>query len=289
MLRKQLADALKMKNGLIVSVAIGTFENHPENREIPGFLQDLSVDSDVENLRKLAEYLNYTFLLKEDKYSWTKDEVMSFLEEDVAEVLFDGDGNIQFDGLIVSVSSHGQGNSIITSDYQRIKRTDIHRCLSEKYPQIREIPRIYLFDACDGTRSRVATPSANGQIVETEKPAAAGSSVENVDLSVVDALQMMDTEWSSKHKNPDYNMIIVHGANEGFVSKIQNTEVGSYLTYFFTKAVRLNIEMGQRKGMGEILADVQNTLHDAGKQLIRMEFFNNTQNLGIEVNADKSD
>ena len=81
---------------------------------------------------------------------------MHFLKEDVVSTFCDENGHPVFDGLIVSFSCHGIGNNIVTSDYKLIDRTVIHRCISEQYPQIREIPRIFLFDACDGARKRVS-------------------------------------------------------------------------------------------------------------------------------------
>ena len=283
-----------MKNGLLVSIAIGEYESHPPNTEIPGILKNLPVQSDVENLRNFAEFLNYQFLTVEGKLSWTKDEVMRFLENDVCTAMFDDNGNVLFDGLIVSISSHGMRDCILSSDYKKIKRTHIHRCISENYPELREIPRIFLFDACDGTRQRKASlkmQQVDSQSVEDEKPESPKNTEEvkeDEHTHTVEALQIesRDTEWSSKHKNPDYNLVAVHGSNEDFVSKMQQSSVGSYLTYFFAKAVRLNIEGKQRKGLAAILKDIQNLLHDEGKQLIRMEFFNETQNLRIEKNQN---
>ena len=220
-LRRILEEASYSKNGLVVSIAIGQYGPRPHVSEIPGYFDNLQVASDVANLRTLSEFLNYSFLTGEDdgvKLSWTKDEIMDVLVNQVGRQCFDDNGMIKYDGLIVSVSSHGMHESIISSDYKRISRPDIHRCLSERYPQIRDIPRIFLFDACDGTRNRQATMD-NGNPSDAHK----GPN------DSIDALQM-ETGWTSKTKNLDYNLVIVHGANDGFVSKMQNSDVGSYLT-----------------------------------------------------------
>ena len=284
-IRRKWKSAMKIKNGLIVSIGIGKYGPRPQNAEFPGFCANLPVQADVENLRTLSEFLYFPFLTMKGKLSWTRDEVFEFLETEITAKFFDDKGEPRHDGLIVAISSHGVGNNIISSEYELINRTEIHRCISEKHPQIREIPRIFLFDACDGTRDRKATlkiqqigsDSDNGPVaVEALKP---GS-------GVMEALEV-ETEWTSKTKNPDYNMVVVHGANDGFVSKMQENEVGSYLTYFFAKAVRMRIERKERKGLSELLTDVQNVLHDAGKQLIRKEFFNNTEYLRIERRAQK--
>ena len=282
-----------------MSIAIGDYSSKPRRAKMSGTLTNLPVAADVENLRNFAEFLNYEFLTCEGKLSWTKGEVMRFLEKDVRPKLFDEYDNARFDGLIVAVSSHGAGNNVISSDYKLINRTDIHRCISDKYPQIREIPRIFLFDACDGTRDRIMTPKAiqmdtkkcgdsakNAEDEMDGHTGSAGTVVNELQLDMAGIQGTKCTEWSSKHKNPDYNLVVVHGANEGFVSKMKESTVGSYLTYFFTKSVRMNIEQNQRKGLGEMLKDIQNLLHDKGKQLIRKEFFNETENLRIEINQD---
>ena len=87
--------------------------------------------------------------------------------------------------------------------------------------------------------------------------------------------------------NATYNSVVVHGANDGFASLMQTTSVGSYLTYYFVNAVQKRIQRQERKGLEELLTDIQNALHDSGKQLIRKEFFNNTATLRIEKNQKK--
>ena len=292
---------MQIQNGLIVSIAIGNYHLHPQDPEISGHLTNLPVGADVENLRKLSDFLNFSFLTVENKLSWTKNEVMNFVEKEVAAKFFDQRGNARFDGLILAISSHGLHDSIITSDYKVIQRTDIHRCISERYPQIRVIPRIFLFDACDGTRDRQSTcqmERVDSQSVDDIDVAEALKGDDESDHSDGDtfgspttSVSMIDdvrvtSQWTTTTKNPDYNLVVVHGSNDGFVSKMQDTEVGSYLTYFFAKAVRTRIEMNERKGLSELLTDVQNVLHDAGKQLIRKEFFNDTEYLRIEINQN---
>ena len=93
-----------------------------------------------------------------------------------------------------------------------------------------------------------------------------------------------ENEWTKSKKNPDYNLVLIHAANSGYVAKMQESEVGSYLTYFFAKKVKDNIVDHGRKGLAEILKDIQNLLHDKGKQQIRKEFYNDTSNLRIEIN-----
>ena len=282
-LRRQVRfkQAMRVKNGLIVSIGIGEYGPRPHDAEVPGFFVNLPVGRDVENLRIFAEFLNYSFLTVNNKSFWTKDEVMEFLEETVGGYFFDREGIPQYDGLIVSVSSHGVGNNVISSNYEMINRTEIHRCISESYPQIRVIPRIFIFDACDGTRDRKKTLLMEEKDSHSEDSPCVVDADKAGSVDLVDELEI-DTEWNSKNKNPDYNLIVVHGANDGFVSKMQDNEMGSYLTYSFIKAVKQRIERNGSKGLGEILMDIQNVLHDKGKQMIKFNCFNYTANLRIE-------
>ena len=267
-----------MKNGLIVCIGIGEYGPRPLDAEAPGYFTNLPVSADVDNMRDLALYLRYPFITVEGKLRWTKDEVLEFLEHQIGAHFFDEKGVTKHDGLIVAISSHGIGNNMVSSDYELINRTDIHRCVSEKYPQIRVIPRIFLFDACHGTRDRKATiengPMQNAVDAEAHK---------NGDDVVQDLA--MEKEWTSKTKNPDYKLAVVHGANDGYVSKMQHSDIGSYLTYCFTKMVKERIEKKQRKGLSELLVNIQDALHDKGKQMIKFSCFNQTGSLLIERGA----
>ena len=62
-------------------------------------------------------------------------------------------------------------------------------------------------------------------------------------------------------------------------------EVGSYLTYFFVKNLKRNINGGNTKGLSDVMDEIEKLLHDAGKQQIRTEFFTQTRKLRIEKNV----
>ena len=176
-----------------------------------------------------------------------------------------------------------------------IDRTAIHRCISNKFPAIRDFPRIFIFDACDGSGDRrdslpnpmvVNSQSIDVDEMETESPTSLDSkkSTDSPKNTTFEDVQE-DFEWTTSTKNPDYNLVLIHAANSGFVAKMQESEVGSYLTYFFTKKIQDNIVDHGRRGLAVIMEDIQNLLHDHGKQQIRKEFYNNTMNLRIEVNT----
>ena len=274
--RRRWREALQIRNGLIVSIAIGEYDSYPVRPQVGGTLINLPVGSDVVNLRSLAEFLNFSFLTVPDKFSWTKDEILEFVKHDIPRAFFDENGDARFDGLIFSISSHGMGNNVISSDYKKVSRTMIHRLISDRYPEIREIPRIFMFDACDGAKERKKPEEKQNSEGVTK-----GSS------SLSRQQSRKEAEWTAETKNPDYNSVVVHGANDGFVSLMKTNHVGSYLTYFFVKAVKQRIKRQERKGLEELLTDIQNALHDSGKQLIRKEFFNNTATLRIEKNNQR--
>ena len=282
-LRRQWRSALRIKKGMIVSIGIGQYGPKPRDAEATGHFSNLPVGADVENMRKLADYLHYPFIIEEGKLSWTKDEVMAFIEDKVCAQFFDENGLAKYDGLIVAISSHGMHDCIISSDYKMINRTDIHRCISDKYPQIRVIPRIFLFDACDGTRTRKEAVEQEEEDSDTKDDVELEEADKGPHDGVVEV--QMETEWTSKTKNPDYNLVVVHGSNDGFVSKMQKSEVGSYLTYCFTKMIKERIEKNQRKVLSEILVEIQDALHDTGKQMIKFICFNQTGSLRIERGA----
>ena len=86
------------------------------------------------------------------------------------------------------------------------------------------------------------------------------------DHEVVDTLGE-ETGWNDRSHNPDFNLVVVKGSTDGFVSKMRTNEVGSYLTYCFTKLVTERAQTGEMKGLSALLKDIQNALHSKGKQV----------------------
>jgi len=300
-LRREFAQYLQIKNGLIVCIAIGKYDSPPPNPEIKLKFENLPVEADMKNLKKLAKFLNFEFLNVPKSFGrlhWSKAKILQFLREDVAEACFDDDGQPNYDGIIVSVSGHGVRDCIVSSEYERIDRTEIHRSISDQYAQIRKIPRIFLFDACNGDRNKEVI---SVKVDDVEKGGGMMQHIFSVDKSdsveggntaggapdIMSAIQSemrkdegndMETEW-----NPDFNLVVVHGSNDGFISKMQSgSDVGSYLTYLFVEEVIQRIERGQMEGMDDLLRGIQRSLHKQGKQLIEFTCFNETNNLRIE-------
>lgn len=293
-----IGDELKMRNGLIVCVPIGHYQKKPDGAEVRGIIKDLPVERDLEHMKKLAEYLNYTFLTIEDKLSWTEVEVMDFMRYRVGTEFFGENNEPKYDGLIVAFSGHGVKDHILTSDLKKIERTAIHRCVSNQFPKIRDFPRVFLFDACDGTGDRKNTlvEPPTSPMIELKQRIPSQSLVDDdqkeygIEMSsrkeVPKATELNDVQnvnvWTKSSKNPDYGLTVVHASNKGFVAKMKGGSVGSYLTYFFTKAV---MQYHKTKGLASMLEEINETLHFHGKQQIRTEFFSKTRNLRFEINV----
>merc|ERR1712173_409340 len=87
----------------------------------------------------------------------------------------------------------------------------------------------------------------------------------NKDTNLEDVQTPRSRAWTTNNKNPDYNLVRVDAANDGFVAKM-SSNFGSYVVYAISKAIRHNVEKQGGKGFAEVLEDVQNALHDKGKQ-----------------------
>merc|ERR1719410_136702 len=85
------------------------------------------------------------------------------------------------------------------------------------------------------------------------------------------------TPWARNEKNPDFNLVLINGANKDFKSWMTIDE-GSYLIKeFVSKMVENNRISGicQNKSfLGDIMTQIQNKLHRDGKQLIVTTFHN---------------
>eukprot|EP01084_Bolivina_argentea_P166897 289725_1 len=196
-------------------------------------------------------------------------------------------------------------HTIITSDYKIIEKTVIHRIIS-KHPQVRNIPRIFIFDSCSGVSQREiisqTTTSmdendesddiieSNGVTLELTclndiKPCDKGPiKTEETNLSKMVSLTEISNgnEWTSDTKNPDYKLVIINAANIGFKAGC-NTEFGSHLIYEFTLKIKRNILYNEKKSLATILDEIQNKLHDSGQQITKT-FNNNTRHLKLIVN-----
>ena len=304
-----------IRNALICCIAIGEYDAEE--------YMNLPVDRDVENLKKFSDFLGYQFMEKSRKRYWTKTDIRSFLVDEVGDNLFyKKSGNPKHDCLVVCVTGHGQSHSVVPSDGELMNRTDIHRCISLKYPRIREIPRIFIFDACAGGREREFTVSSghgsrdeipipipipeedmsneldhdpNGQneqrsdTIITVQHEADGAMMSTQVISkngTLDALKIQQ-QWTTSTPNPDYKLAVINSANIGFQAKMRGDEVGSFFIYLFTKKIMESIKAHDRRNLGELTDEIQEILHERGKQLPECIFYNGTRNLRLEIKKER--
>ena len=156
-----------VKNPMVIPIAIGLYEDEPVEPEINGYLIDLDegVRRDIDNIKTLfGDQLKYDIFpnyedddINSYKVTWKRNELMQFLTEksnDLEDNLTNQDiNNKPYDGLLVFVSCHGMDQHIITSDYKKLSKTELHRIFS-KFGSVREIPRLFIYDCCSGNKER---------------------------------------------------------------------------------------------------------------------------------------
>eukprot|EP01083_Nonionella_stella_P307823 1083377_1 len=227
----QKRDENVISNALIALIVIGEYDYCiTDEDDVDGeqVLYSLPLEKDVVHLTALFSLLNYNIISRNDaiKLHWKADEVVSFLQNDVGKELFDDNGELNYDGLIEVISSHGMKDNIITSDRKTIEKVALHRIVSIKYPNSREIPRLFLFDSCEGSEQRIKD-EYKMDILE-EKEQSKGFGLNDVQGGF---------KWTTSTKNPDYKLVEIHAANAGFQAKA-HMQFGSYLIYLFTKKMK---------------------------------------------------
>ena len=153
--------AVPMRNPMVVAVSL-EFYQRPKTYEFDGRVDNLfGTKLDTVHLFELFHRrLNYEFFPMHDaqpKVEWSKAELMALITEQAerfAANLYDSKANkAGYDGLICCISGHGIDQQVITSDYGLLKKKTIYRAFSDPYPKARLLPRIFLFDCCEGTES----------------------------------------------------------------------------------------------------------------------------------------
>eukprot|EP01083_Nonionella_stella_P015973 44668_1 len=271
-----------IRNPMVVFIGVATYKTDVEKKGIDVYCPDLfGINVDYLNIKTMCRIFKYDLYPKYEKYNWTQHEMIEFIEECVATVSQSLNTNVEddnmksqnksvngYDGVLFIISGHGYNNNIITSDYQTVNKTAMHRLFSTNYPQLRDVPRVFLFDCCDGDQQRSPYPA---DYVDEDK----GKHF-NVDDIKVD--QFEGEMWKADQKNPDFKLSTIHAANEGFQSKLNSLD-GSYLIYEFIKRMIRNVEDKEEQFIGEIIQSIQTDLHDRGKQQIQFTFNNHTRYL----------
>eukprot|EP01084_Bolivina_argentea_P163962 285156_1 len=281
-----------ISNALAVVITIGEYDDLStiKDPDFSGYVSPLpEIEKDSKNLKELFSLLNYRmFPGNWNKMHWTQDELKLLFEEKITNELLDENSELQYDGLIVCISSHGIDRNIITSDYHTIETSAIHRYVSHKN-EIRAIPRMFIFDSCQGNLDRQKSDDLEQKydqnvVDESDEKMAMVNIVENDnDKSKAIGVEDTNTVWTTSAMNPDYKLIEIHSANTQFQAKC-STHCGSYLIYHFTKKIKENVINHTEKTLAEIFDEIQNLLHNQGKQQITKSFNNETGNLQFKIN-----
>ena len=305
------AKTIYIKNPMVIPIAIGLYDSSPTNPEIPGKLKNLNgVQVDLDSIitlfgdRGLNYYIspNYNQYETESyKISWTEKELVDFLQKKADEL----EDNLKYeelqrcyDGLVVIFTGHGMDRFVITSDYKLVSKVAIHRIFSAKKPRNRKIPRIFLFDCCSGNRERDYAHSRNS--IAKDQGKSVGISSDPDDEKYLDTkdigknIQMDDIAgkesiiWANDEENPDFRLVTIEAANEGFQSKMSLNK-GSYVITQFIQRLENNIcNNKNRKFMNEILDEIQEKLHNDGKQLMVKTMNNKTEFIKFMENGNNT-
>eukprot|EP01084_Bolivina_argentea_P164257 285602_1 len=269
---------IHISNVLVAIISIEFYNKSDEiEKEVAGQCADLyAVGHDMNNLKQLFKSLNYTVMTNNDKMEWNASEIKQFLEKDVVNELIND--RTQYDGLIVSVSSHGLRDNIITSEYEKFDKIAIHRLISQwrkdqKHKQIRDIPRVFIFDSCAGHNSRQMTTDISiSELLGQEQKKGVDEKNDNNDIAKGIEYTSVENEWAWSDQNPDYNILKVDAANTGFQA-FSDTSKGSYLITFFAEKVKQCLEnhnYAMDKPLINIFEEIQYELHKRGLQLIQI-------------------
>jgi len=282
---------------MVITVAIGDYDEEISNEDFDYEpLENLTpgIQNDIVNLNKLLhDRLDYTVCpvmgsVDAIKVRWTRAEFMALIDakaKEFANNLYDADANKNgFDALFVSISSHGIDQQIITSDYGMVSKKDIYRRFTDSYPASRQLPRVVLFDCCEGSKAKAkgikkakktqttASILAKGQKEEAKE--AQDEEKKNDDDETV-----VVYEWRKEDENTDFNLAILNSSNLDYTSWMNSVD-GSYLIFNFCKKANECLDAAKDVVLSDIFYEIQDELaHD--KQLPVYSFNNDTRNVKL--------
>eukprot|EP01083_Nonionella_stella_P313884 1128558_1 len=264
-------EAIPIQNAMVILIAIGEYDVNPDDPDPElaalGGLNNLKgIDKDIQHLHRLfgPNRLNYTIYPKymnvtgSLKVHWTQTEIVQLLNEKATYL----DSHLdEFDGLIVVISGHGMKGFICTSDCKMIEKLAIHRLFSLLHLRLRHIPRVFLFDCCDGEwecKDRNKGPSDQRKLYTCKD------------------IGSTDIAWGKDEKNPDHRLAQIDAANPGFQSKF-NRKKGSYMLFEFVERTISRLDHEQNTCIYRIFDEVQQHLAEKGKQLIKTSYSDRTR------------
>ncbi len=324
--RRNKRKTITIKNPMVIVIGIGNYNvdnidiNNMDERLQDITFSDLDVHVDLQRLIELFGHLKYAVFpdynynynavtidqtgdsprneemltvglnyKSHTKLKWTENELIDFLKDKAKDL----EDNIKlnhessYDGLIVIISCHGLKNHIITSDYQMIEKLAIHRIFSINHKLNRTIPRIFIYDCCDGMDRRDRSPSP---YTITQQPPFEddhdeyGKCAMGKGYGLSDISSNSGSSWTRNEHNPDFRLCTIYAANAGFMS-MMNAKDGSYLI----KTLSEKLIMGHdNKFLGEICEEIEKELYEEEekeKQLIDCRFHNQTQYIKFNKSA----
>eukprot|EP01084_Bolivina_argentea_P034912 64677_1 len=309
---KRYRDEMVVKRAMVVLLAIGDYDSYPDDPDkqlLDVHLSNLDIEQDIVNLYKLfgPENLNYTIYPKYEnlnefvKTHWTQKELIDLLTSNAKELNAKMSTDDSYDCLIVAISCHGMNRNICTSDYKCVEKLAVHRLFTTQYPSSRQIPRIFLFDCCEGVnqqeterdidspkgiKSKKQSHTKMTRTVINQDQGKGHEEKENMMNHIInneqgkhfgadDIIGSNEEIWVRGERNPDHALVQVHAANPGFQSKC-NSETGSYMLYEFAKKTMDDLDKGELC-IYEIFDDIQEDLETKGKQQIVTSYANQTR------------
>eukprot|EP01083_Nonionella_stella_P145282 454965_1 len=304
---KRDKQAIVLTNPMVILIGIGKYE-WTEGADVQGILNNLvGIEKDIEHMVELFhDELHYDVYPSECvtaihngdpiKQSWTEKELMGFLKDRATRLEKYQDERAtnpqRYDGLVVVVSSHGVPRRICTSDYKTITKEAIHRIFSALHPKSRRVPRLFLFDCCSGNNQleqRESSPETEKERA-LEKGKARTTMCDSNEREHGKQISVRDVRgnqlWVEGDNNPDYRLAMIEAANYGFQSKLL-TNTGSYMIHSFYEKTMKVLTQNKRTFLDEIFEEIQDELHQEGKQLPTYTWNNHTQYIRFQ-RANKS-
>eukprot|EP01084_Bolivina_argentea_P317246 550034_1 len=258
-----------ISNALVVLICIGHYDDEPTHPSIEAAdINDLDgVKADIQKLTNLFEVTyNYTVIC--DKNLYQTDKQVKDLLKQSAETF--SAKTSMFDALIVICSGHGWEGNIITSDWRLIQKDAIHRFYSIKYPHMRNYPRIFLYDVCEGDRQKVRQ---DAEIIyeESDEERKEETCKTHIGKGLkLDDIQQNNDLWVDGDVNPDYQTVQIHACNKSFQSKMDTFKESYMITCFVEQMERY---LGE-KTLSKICDSIQHELHQIQKIQHTTNIFN---------------
>ena len=298
-LRCRNRNAIVIKNPMVVLIAIGEYEkdeNDCDQELMDSEFQDLPVNIDVGNLVQLFDADAYNYAIhrshqdnKQFRLKWKEQELIDFLKEKAA--FFDSNVD-KFDGLMVVISCHGLRDYVCTSDYKLIEKLAIHRLFSLNYPKVRELPRIFIYDCCDGDNDygkgiNSMTDTGKGREIKYTKMNLDDTETGDIEMGKNFRAEHIEKQneaiWERGTKNPDYLLVEINAANPGFESKMSKTK-GSYMISKFVEKMMKNLNDNNPRFIHQIFDDIQEELQK--KQQTKNTYNNGAMYCVLKKNAN---